>query len=262
MGIDAGRYLLHRQSIAGALGAVKSLGWTPSAIIDIGVAMGTEGLYDVWPAVPLVLVDPADENRPYMDRIAATYERVTVFQVGASDTCGELQGRVRPELGHVVVGIGFQKQGWESRTFPVLTCDEIVRQAGISGPFVLKIDTDSHERAVLAGAGETLRQTEVVIIECGLYNAMKGKFPAVELFATLAAAGFSLSDVAGTSYISATGVLRSLDLVFVKVDGEVMRLSYAGSQKNVAVKTAKRLEQRAHLLSSMTVAGHPPRRPE
>jgi hypothetical protein len=95
--------MVDRISIGGVLQTIRDLGWSPGAIIDIGVSMGTDGLYDVWPDAPLCLIDPVPENRPYMEKIASSYPNVQIFNVGASNATGKMPGRVA-ENGQAVLG--------------------------------------------------------------------------------------------------------------------------------------------------------------
>lgn len=242
------RDLETRQSIAGALGVIRDLGWTPGAIIDIGVALGTKGLYDVWPGVPICLVDPNPDNRVYMEQIAAKHAQVSIWIVGASNICGEMPGRIWLPSGRVILGQSATKPDWQGGMFSVLTCDEIVRRAGISGPFVFKIDTDTHEGEILEGATDTLANSEICIIEVGIYNHLKGKFASAELFSRLTQAGFALIDIIDTRHVS-SGVLRLADLVFAKATGDVIRRCFAVSHKDTVATAATRIAQRQRALA-------------
>ncbi len=62
--------MFQRNSMEGALIPLRDLGWTPGAILDIGVATGTKGLYTAWPGVPICLVEPSPDAAPFMRQIA------------------------------------------------------------------------------------------------------------------------------------------------------------------------------------------------
>ena len=182
-------------SLSRTLRMIETTGWRPSCIIDVGVAMGTHGLYDVWPDADILLVDPVPANLPFMQKIAARHERVQIFNVGASNTTGEMFARIA-ENGQAVLGQHTKKTGWVNATLPVMTVDKIVAQSKARGPYLLKIDTDTHEREVLEGAQETLRWADVVVIEAGIFNHMKGKFPVSDLWDVLYGCDFALFDIA------------------------------------------------------------------
>src|SRR5262245_34273196 len=136
-----------------ALNCIRDSGWKPGGIVDIGVGAGTAGLYSVWPDTPLCLIEPSPEAMVFMRQVAAKYDNVHIFNVGASDRSGELSGHQQEGMVNVFFGRG---QAYAEKTFAMRTCDDMVAEAGLQGPLLLKIDTDSHERQVLAGAEATL----------------------------------------------------------------------------------------------------------
>lgn len=154
-----------RHSIAGVLTAIRAAGWQPGTVIDIGVGTGTAGLYGVWPDASICLVDPVDENRPYMEQIKSRYADVTVVPVAASNKSETRTIGVTPHDGLSDASGAPSRDGWVARTVRTMTVDQIVDEFGLRPPYVLKIDTDYHEKEILQGAERTLRQTEICIIE-------------------------------------------------------------------------------------------------
>jgi FkbM family methyltransferase len=73
-----------------------------------------------------------------------------------------------------------------------LTLDGIVQSRDMPGPYLLKMDVQGAEEAALAGASETLKQTDVVIVEADIAD-----FQSIN--AAMIAADFSLYDVTATS---------------------------------------------------------------
>src|SRR5262245_33749550 len=71
---------------------------------------------------------------------------------------------------------------------PAVTVDSLSRPLELSPPFLLKLDVQGAEPAVLSGARETLKETDVVICEVDLTDFH-------DLDGTLHDAGFSLYDV-------------------------------------------------------------------
>jgi FkbM family methyltransferase len=233
-----------RSSIEGVLAPLRDLGWTPGAILDIGVAMGTKGLYSVWPDVDICLIEPSPKSLVYMQQIAERYPKVHIFNVGASDRTGEATALVHDEL--VNVSFSKLKTGWEEISFKVMTCDDIVREAGLKGPFVFKLDTDTHEKEALAGSSRTLAESEICIVEVNVFNSHRGRFTPDEMWRTMHDMGFVLFDIAGMSY-APTALLRTMDLVFVRADGELFQTAYRNSAKGAAM-VQKRVKQQRKAL--------------
>jgi len=221
-----------------ALTCIRESGWIPGGIVDIGVGAGTAGLYSVWPGTPLCLIEPAPEAMVFMQQVAAKYGNVHIFNYGASDRQGELAGRQQPGLLNVFFGRG---QAYEEKVFPVRTCDDMVAEAGLASPLLLKIDTDSHERQVLAGAEATLARAEVCVIENNVFHPLRGMMSPAEIWRFLADRGFAFLDI-GDCSIAESGVLRAADFVFARQDSPIFRSAMERSAKS-AHKLAKRMRQ-------------------
>lgn len=225
-------------SIARTLANLKALGWTPGGIVDVGVAAGTPGLYSTWPGAPLCLIEPAPEAMVYMRQIAEKYPEVHIFNFGASDRQGELTGHQLEGLHQAFFG---RNTCFPAKSFPMRTCDDMVAEAGLEAPLLLKIDTDSHEREVLGGASATLQRAEVCIFEVNFFHHLRGMISALEVCGLFAERGFALFDIAGFS-TGQSGLLRAADFVFVKAESPLFRTALENSSKS-ADKMAKRISQ-------------------
>ncbi len=229
----------------GVLGLIRDLGWTPGAVIDIGVERGTPGLYSIWPGAPICLIEPSPRALVFMQQIAERYPNVSIYNVGASNHTGEAPGALHPDLVNVAIGEG--KPHWTSSSFKVMTCDDIVRDAGLEGPFLYKLDTDTHEREVLEGSAETLARSDVCVVEISLYNTRRGRIAPDEIWRTLHDKGFMMFDIIGPSR-AASGVLRGMDLVFVRADCELAVEAWRRSTKTEA-GVKRRAEQQQEALT-------------
>jgi FkbM family methyltransferase len=227
-----------RFTLESALERVRGLGWTPGGIVDVGVGAGTPGLYTVWPDTPLCLIEPTPDGVVYMEQIAARHANAHIFSCGASDHNGVLVGRQPEGFRRIFFGRG---KGFPEKLIPVRTCDDMVAEAGLVGPLLLKIDTDCHEREVLAGAEATLAQTDVCVIETNVFHELRGMAPPTEIWRVFAERGFAFFDVAGFSF-GESGVMRAIDIVFVKAASPLFREAHAHSGKSAA-KRAKRVQQ-------------------
>ncbi len=207
---------------------MKALGWTPGAIIDIGVATGTSGLYSVWPGTPICLVEPSPQARPYLEEIAARFPQVKVYNVAASSASGEVAGTHHPSRPNAVIGEA--KPNWPRASFPAMTCDEIVADAGLSPPFLYKLDTDTHELEILDGSAATLGQTDVCVVEVNVFYPRRGLATPDAIWRRLHDAGFAFFDMIGGGY-GETGVLRCADMLFVKSSSALFKWADKRSPK-------------------------------
>lgn len=221
--------LLPRHSIEGVLTVLRDLGWRPGSILDIGVATGTPGLYSTWPDMDLCLVEPSRKGLVYLEQIAAKYPKARIFNVAASNRTGEVVGGEHADVPNVSFG---KMRGDLVRTvFPAMTCDDIVAAAGISPPFLYKLDTDTHEREILEGSKATLAQTDLCIIEVRVFHKNRpGMATPDEIWRAMMEHGFVFFDMAGT-LVGNSGVLRCADLVFVRQGSALHALAEANSHK-------------------------------
>jgi len=227
-------------TMAGLLKPLRGIGWKPGAVIDIGVEMGTPGLYTTWPDAQICLIEPSPEAAAHMAEIAAAYPNVQVFNVGASNKTGEIKARHHPSMLNIYLGTG--KNSWPETAIPVRTCDDIVAEARLTPPFVYKLDTDSHELEILEGSAKTLEQTELCIIELNLYYGLKDMATPADIWKVMTDKGFVLFG-AGSSNFADSGLMKGMDVAFARKDGELFRLASQnlGKRANLAYPQHTRL---------------------
>jgi FkbM family methyltransferase len=223
-------------SLAGLLSNLARIGWTPGAIIDIGVATGTEGLYSIWPGVPICLVEPSPVSAQFLDEIAGKFPNVVTYKVGASNYNGTMKVRTDPTGVYTYFG---DKPHWAEIDVPVMKVDDIVRDAAISGPFVYKLDTDAHELEILKGSVETLRATDVAAIEVHFMNPFyPGAMTPADVVLFMRKRGFEILDMTAIAYSSAH-IGRAADMLFAKRDSELFRMVQRNSHKQGKVRPVK-----------------------
>jgi len=193
----------------------RRYGFAPATVIDVGVMAGTPFLYEAFPDAKFVLIDPLEESREAVarnwgGRIAYDFH---LCAVGAAT--GQMELHV-PAAGKARTSFGQRKTASDLRTstrvVDIRPLDEI--SAAYAGSIGLKIDTEGHELAVLAGAVETLRRAEFVIAETSIKRRFTGGYRFSELVAFMAGHGFEV-------YAFLSGLTRSprmADLLFVPWD--------------------------------------------
>jgi FkbM family methyltransferase len=208
-----------RQSIGDVLAFVKDLGFTPATIIDVGVAAGTPGLYDYYPDANILLIDPVAENEEFMRRICDRYPKARYALTAAGSREGSITMSVDPAFsGSRIVDLLGRNSGGRDQTATMTPIDKLVKEFGLSGPYILKLDTEGSELDVLAGATQTLRETELIIMEQRV--APSSKAPVLrDALNVLHEYGFATYDMIGRNCNDADFTLKQIDLVAVKIDG-------------------------------------------
>jgi FkbM family methyltransferase len=204
----------HEFSILNSLTRIRDLGQIPKTIFDLGVATGTEGLYDVFPDARYVLIDPLDEAAPFMRALVEKHPGSIAVNAAAGREVGTAQFVVSAALS----GSSFllSPESGEMRAVPVVTIDGVAEAHGLEPPYVIKLDIQGYELEALAGAEKTLKDTIAVIAETSLWADRKGKgMPTIlELMTWMRERGFVLYDIANLARRKLDDAITEMDLVF------------------------------------------------
>ncbi|MCO4053740.1 MAG: FkbM family methyltransferase [Bosea sp.] len=104
---------------------------------------------------------------------------------------------------------------------PMRRMDDVVAGLALTGPLLIKLDTQGFELEILKGATKTLGLAEVVILEVSLLTYNEGAPLFHEVVGFMAAAGFLAYDVCGMERRRTDHVLFQCDMIFVRHDSEL-----------------------------------------
>ncbi len=207
-----------RLSRRAVLENAKQAGFRPGSIIDVGFAMGTESLFDVFEGTRNLLIEPVAEMEPVMAKFCAKRPGSTYLVAAASDAPGAKTMVVRRS----VTGSSFhgstKVEDALQREVPTVTLDQVVVEQGLPGPYLIKIDVEGHELHILRGAERCLAATEMVMTEVTLWNDEhpRGRASLMDQFRFLEDHDFVLYDIIEPAYRPIDGALYVFDGVFVK----------------------------------------------
>jgi len=219
-------YELHRKdgrsSFAGVLRHAKKMGVNPAEVIDVGAAHGrfTEICSRIFPNAGYLLIEPLKEYTPYLDKVCSKLSRSRHILIAAASRSGEMTLNVHPDL----VGSSFYREDEDSdvngvpRSVSTAPLDDLVKNAGALSPYLLKVDVQGSELDVLYGAGETLKNTELLILEASFLSFFAGAPIFYDVIAHMKSRGFVVYDIFGLSHRPLDGALAQADIAFVKED--------------------------------------------
>lgn len=204
-----------RASMTGSLLNARNLGFLPRTVIDVGAALGTFQLYEVFPEARHVMIEPIAENEPYLAKLCRKLGRAEYLIAAATRTSGDFTLTVDPNLVHSMTHAAAPTETSEVwvRTIPGVTLDQLVEERQLEPPFLIKVDVDGNEAEVLAGATKTLEQTEYLIVEVSLFGQIN------DVIDEMRSHGFVAYDMVDLSYRPTDRSLWQLDMAFVKQDG-------------------------------------------
>lgn len=212
-----------RRDLGDSYALLRDLGVLPCTVIDVGAASGTPELMAAFPEAQLALFEPLDEFRGQLEGILAIRPG-SLFLAAAGRQEGELTFYVHPDslegssllqetMGEFADGV--------ARTVPVVRVDEAIRDAGLPGPYVLKIDVQGAELEALAGCTALLPQTLAICLEVSLFEFMKGAPLFAEVVAHMKSLGFVAWDIIGGWTRPLDHALGQIDIVFVPEAGSL-----------------------------------------
>jgi len=236
-----------RMTKAVALRNAKAVGFRPRSIIDIGFAVGTAGLFDIFEDVAHLLIEPLSEAEPVMKKFCAERANSRYVIAAASDHENGMDFAVKPGLtGSSAHVKSFNKA--EKRRVPTVLLDRVA--ADLAGPILLKIDVEGHELSVLRGALETLKKTELIVCEVNTWSDdnPQGRASLMDVFHFMDERGFSLYDFVDIAYRPRDGALLVFDALFARKDsvlrankGHKTEEQWAASRARKEAKIAKAL---------------------
>nr|WP_246307590.1 FkbM family methyltransferase [Azospirillum melinis] len=225
LGLIRSQRTMVRQSKHKALSLLRSRGFQPATVIDVGAQTGTPPLYEVFPDAHHVLIEPVAENEPALQalcgqlrsaeyHIAAVARRDGTVSLAVSED--RLYSSIVAEAVAKAVAGASPSSLPDRRTVPAVSLDCLCASRGHAGPMLVKIDVDGLELEVLAGAATLMRPDAVFAIEATVAGGDARLLPIVD---AMAASGFQVWDIVDPLYRSGDERMWQVDLVMVHRDG-------------------------------------------
>jgi len=156
-----------RHTLRGTLEQARGLGFEPRTVIDVGAGIGTFELYETFPKARHILIDPLDENKPYLEKIVHRLANAEYTIAVATERSGTATINVHRDL--FASSLYSESEGPDvdgiPRKVPAITLDEVCEERELQGPYLIKVDVQGAELNVLAGASQILKDTEYLCLE-------------------------------------------------------------------------------------------------
>ena len=213
-----------RDRLSGVLEQLRALGFAPATVFDVGAAYGdfARQCQGVYADARYVLVEPLAEYGSSLEATAQSLPRAELVSAAAAASEGSITFNVHGDL----VGSSIYLEHEDSavngvpRTVPAVTLDGLCSARGLLPPFLIKVDVQGAELDVLAGATETLRKTECVVLEVSFFEFFRNGPLFHDVIAFMRERGFVAYDIFGFQYRPLDGALSQVDVAFVRETGE------------------------------------------
>jgi hypothetical protein len=137
------------------------------------------------------------------------------------------------------------------RTVPVVALDPLLEEKNLPLPYLIKLDVEGVELQVLSGATETLRHTEVAVLEVSLFAARIGCPLLHDVVHFMKQAGFVAYDFLPLNYRPLDGALAQADMIFVREDGPFRRSNAYATPEQRAIHNRQAQAQVAEQLAKL-----------
>ncbi len=227
-----------RTTLAESYSFIRDLGFRPKTVIDVGVARGTVELYTAFSDSFFLLIEPLKEFESHLKLILEQY-RGSYLLCAAGSHSGMVAFNVHKD--HMDGSslyketMGTEADGDEI-TVPMIRLDDVLKEKGLGGPFLIKIDAQGAELDVLEGAQHTLPEAEVVVLEVSMFQFMKGAPQFYEVVFYMKQHGFVAYDIILGWNRPLDKALGQVDILFVKENGQFRQdhsFSTAAQRKKV-----------------------------
>jgi len=211
------------RGFTGCLDYASTRGLTPKTVFDVGVGNGTPWLYNAFPEAQIVLFEPLSVFDSDVEALKRRYGAVS-HKVALGRAPGTATINVNVEhptsssllaLDSLFADFATKVQREHHFRPETVAIDTLDRLNSYEPPYVLKLDVEGGERAVLEGAHETLRKTEYMLIEMSVMHRHNDGPRFAEMVEFIDSCGFELFDIPSLSQTKGTAQLIYLDAAFV-----------------------------------------------
>jgi FkbM family methyltransferase len=202
-----------------ALTRLKSLGFAPRVIYDVGAYRGgwTRLAAEVFPDAQFVLFEA---NRDHAGELAATGRRHVIAALGGEDGGARVlhvprRGDVTGASLYVENTTHYADANLQVRDVETARLDTLITRENLPAPDLIKIDVQGAELEVLAGAAETLSGATALIVEVSFVDYNKGGPLIADVIAAVDRLEFKCADLCEVHRNERNFVLQ-LDLLLVR----------------------------------------------
>jgi FkbM family methyltransferase len=201
---------------------LKSLGFYPETVIDVGVLSGTPALYRVFPKSRFFLFEPQQEYEEAIKKLARVYAvSYEMIALGAKSGDVDFFAKPRDPGASSSFSEARTNPAMQKRVVPMRRLDEVLAIHQLGRACLLKIDVEGYELSVLEGATALLDGVDVIVLEVRFIRYYQELTILHEVIIWMSARGYFAHDLLDGGYRPQDGVLDVLDIVFLKGSSRV-----------------------------------------
>jgi FkbM family methyltransferase len=197
------------------------------SVIDVGASDGrwSQQLMAWYPRADYLLIEAQPVHEPRLKAFCARHRNARYVLMAAGAARGHTYFDASDPFGGVACEVA--AGGSACIRVPVTTIDDQVKIRGMPPPYLIKLDVHGYELPILSGASQTIRATNVCVIEC--YNfpmTVPGSLLFPDMVRHLGGLGFRCADVFDFLYRPKDNLFWQMDVLFMRAGRP--EFSYAG----------------------------------
>ena len=215
---DLRHYYASGMSMWWSLENLRRCGFQPASVIDVGGFIGewTRRTRAIWPEAKYLMIEPQPNKQERLRALcddSVSLERALLGREPSAAVRFHMD-----DFGNSSVLESVQNKCPLAESLPMKTLDSVVAERNMNGPILIKEDVQGFELEVLRGANETLRNTEVILLEVSTlpYNVGAPLFSDVVAF--MADRRFLLYDVCHLHRRYTDQAVFQMDVLFARED--------------------------------------------
>ena len=199
-----------------ALKRIAARGIAINTVLDVGASNGSWSLEarPCWPRAHYHLVEANEQHRQALEAVCRATPGFSYVLAAASDEPGTVFFD-----GSVAFGGLAMKSESQSRPgakgVPAVTLDGEVKSRGLTGPFLVKLDTHGFEVPILNGAKEVLAQANLVVIETYNFQLETDSLKFWQMCQFMDELGFAVIDISEPMWRAKDDAFWQIDMLFI-----------------------------------------------
>ncbi len=188
-------------------------------IVDVGASNGLWSLQAMqhYPLCQYLLIEAQPVHETALKHFVALHSNSQYVLAAAGDRQGQIYFNADdPFSGQA----SFIPNSANSLVVPVTSVDNEINNRGLPGPYLLKLDTHGFEVPILKGASKTIRQAEVIIMECYNFKIGPDCLLFYEMCNYVAKLGFRCIDLVDPFWRPYDFAFWQMDLIFIRENGQ------------------------------------------
>jgi FkbM family methyltransferase len=204
-----------RLTLKAALARIAARDLAVETIIDVGASDGrwSKTAQRFYPKARGLLIEANPVHLDALNALKRVDSRIDYVVAAASDKVGEVYFHADNPFGG---GASHTQQDDRYTSIPATTIDAQVLEKNLKGPFLIKLDTHGFEVPILNGAAETLKATNLLVIETYNFDIIKDlSLRFYQMCAYLEECGFRPIDMCEPLHRKLDNAFWQIDLFFV-----------------------------------------------